>query len=94
MYSALNDVVCPKRSLEILYFLSEHNESNFSTIVDALPTSSDVVTNRLETHQEYGLVERKEVSPRNVQYSLTQDGVTFLERLGEIDKYLQDTHSD
>lgn len=94
MYSAVDEVVCPKRSLEILGYLSEHDESNFTTIENAVPTSSDVVTERLETLQKYGLVERDERSSRNVRYSLTQNGVAFLVRLEEIDEFLQNCRSD
>jgi len=93
MYSAVDKVVCPKRSLEILSYLSEHGKSNYTTVEDAVPTSSDVVTNRLETLQEYGLVEREERSSRNVQYSLTENGITFLSNLEEINEFLQDSHS-
>ncbi|WP_273838073.1 winged helix-turn-helix transcriptional regulator [Halococcus sp. PRR34] len=94
MHSAVDEVVCPKRSLEILDYLSEHDESNFSTIEDAVPTSSDVVTERLETLQEYGLVEREERSSRNVRYSLTQDGGMFLTHLEEVDEFLQNSRGD
>ena len=94
MYSAINEVICPKRSLEILIHLSEHGESNYTAIEDAVPTSSDVVTDRLGTLQEYGLVKREERSSRNVRYSLTENGRTFLTDLKEIDKFLQGNYTD
>ena len=93
MYSAVGEVVCPKRSLEILSYLREHDESNFSTIENEIPTSSDVVTGRLETLQEYGLIRREERSSRNVRYSLTETGMTLLEDLEEIDEFLQSSRS-
>ena len=93
MYSAVDKVVCPKRSLEILIYLSEHGKSNYTTVEDAVPTSSDIVTDRLETLQDFGLVEREERSSRNVRYSLTENGITFLSYLEEIDEFLQDSHS-
>ena len=94
MYSAVDEVICPKRSLEILNYLNEHGESNYTTIEDAIPTSSDIVTNRLGTLQEYGLVKREERSSRNVRYSLTENGMTFLTDLKEIDEFLQSIHTD
>lgn len=94
MYSAVDEVICPKRSLEMLSYLSEHGESNYTAIEDAVPTSSDIVTDRLGTLQEYGLVKREERSSRNVRYSLTENGMTFLTDLKKIDEFLQSTYTD
>ena len=93
MYPAVDKVVCPKRSLEILSYLSEHGRSNYTTVENAVPTSSDVVTERLEVLQEYGLIDREERSSRNVRYSLTENGIAFLSNLEEIDEFLQNSRS-
>lgn len=78
MYDAVRDVLGPKWSLEILELLDEKGPYRYSEVEAALNTSSDVVSNRLDILEAYGLIEREEETIRNVSYSITPLGKDVL----------------
>ena len=88
MYEDLRRVVGPKRTLEILRLLSQEGTLNYSDIGSKVETSSDVISTGLNTLVTYGLVERTEESQRNVRYTVTDRGNDFLEKIDEIDTFL------
>ena len=88
MYEDLRRVIGPKRTLEILRLLSQEGTLNYSDIESKVETSSDVISTGLNTLVTYGLVERTEESQRNVRYTVTDRGDDFLEKIGEIDTFL------
>lgn len=88
MYKDIRRVTGPKRTLEILQLLSQEGTLNYSDIESRVATSSDVISTGLDTLVAYGLVERTEESQRNVQYSITDRGDTFLENVNEIEAFL------
>jgi DNA-binding HxlR family transcriptional regulator len=88
MYEDLRRVIGPKRTLEILRLLSQEGTLNYSDIESKVETSSDVISTGLNTLVTYGLVERTEESQRNVRYTVTDRGDDFLEKIDEIDTFL------
>lgn len=88
MYENLRRVIGPKRTLEILRLLSQEGTLNYSDIESKVETSSDVISTGLNTLVAYGLVERTEESQRNVRYTVTDRGDDFLEKIDEIDTFL------
>jgi DNA-binding HxlR family transcriptional regulator len=88
MYEDLRRVIGPKRTLEILRLLSQEGTLNYSDIESKVETSSDVISTGLNTLVTYGLVERTEESQRNVRYTVTDRGHHFLEKIDEIDTFL------
>jgi DNA-binding HxlR family transcriptional regulator len=88
MYEDIRRVIGPKRTLEILQLLSQEGTLNYSNIESQIATSSDVISTGLETLIAYGLVERTEESQRNVQYSITDTGYSFLENVNEMEAFL------
>ena len=88
MYKDLRRVIGPKRTLEILRLLSQEGILNYSDIESKVETSSDVISTGLITLVAYGLVERTEESQRNVRYTITDRGDDFLEKIDEIDTFL------
>lgn len=89
-YEALQEVVGKKRTLEILSLLADEGTLNYSDIADRVETSSDVISNSLDTLVELGLVDRIERSQRDVRYSITSNGEEFLEGLETLEARLQD----
>lgn len=89
-FEVLQVIVGKKRTLEILHLLAGEGTLNYSDVEDRVDTSSDVLTNRLKTLAEYGLVERIENSQRDVRYSVTDKGEEFLELLDEIEELLSE----
>lgn len=91
MYEDLRRVIGPKRTLEILRLLSQEGILNYSDIESKVETSSDVISTGLNTLVTYGLVERTEESKRNVRYTVTDRGNDFLDKIDEIDAFLDGT---
>lgn len=90
-YELVRKVAGLKWTLEILDELAEKSPQNYSSIEATLSTSSDIVSDRLVLLTEYGLVERHERSRKDVQYSITDSGRSFLNTARELDSYLQKT---
>lgn len=89
MYEAVQRVIRPKRSLEVLALLIESGPLNYGEVEDRIETSSDVVTSRLGLLVEYGLVRRDERSPRDVRYSATAKGETVLAQIKDLNDLLE-----
>lgn len=89
-FEALQEVVGGKRHLQILSLLADEGTLNYSDVEDRVDTSSDVVSDSLETLVEYELVERIEKSTRDVRYSVTTHGEEFLDQLEGLESSLQD----
>ena len=88
MYEDIRRVIGPKRTLEILQLLFQEGTLNFSDIESRVATSSDVISTGLDTLVAYDLVERSEESQRNIQYSITDRGDTFLQNINDIEEFL------
>jgi DNA-binding HxlR family transcriptional regulator len=87
MYKPVRDVLGYKWSLEILSLLSEagsSNTMNYKEIESKLPTSSDVVTNRLSSLVSYELISKDEKSQRDVRYCINKRGEEVLNHADEI----------
>ena len=89
MCEAVQRVIRPKRSLEVLALLTESGPLNYGEVEDRIETSSDVVSSRLSLLVEYGLAKRDERSPRDVQYSATAKGETVLDRIENLNDLLE-----
>lgn len=89
-FDAVEGIVGKKRTLEILCLLAEEGTLNYSDIEDRVETSSDVISNRLNTLGEHGLIERIEKSQRNVRYSVTDRGEQFLSELADLEAFLRE----
>jgi DNA-binding HxlR family transcriptional regulator len=89
-FEALQEVIGKKRRLEILNLLAEEGTLNYSDIENRVETSSDVVSESLDTLADYGLVERIEKSSRDVRYAITTDGDEFLSELEALEDRLPD----
>ena len=82
MVDAVREILCPKWSLEILWFLAKDSPKNYSDVAEEFDTSSDIIVDRLQQLVETGLLERDERSKKDVQYAITADGeelITILE---------------
>lgn len=90
MYGSVRRIFGPKWTLEILALLENEGTLNYSDVESRIETSSDVVTERLQTLREYTLVERVERSSRDVRYSITDNGRRVLECVNEIDAILSE----
>ena len=90
MEDAVRSILGSKWALEILALLAEQKSLNYTEIEEEFPSSSDVITKRLRTLSEVGLVNRAERSARNVQYSITDNGEEVLRLTREISTYLDD----
>lgn len=88
MYGNVRRVFGPKWTLEILALLENEGTLNYSDVESRIETSSDVVTERLQTLREYTLIERVERSSRDVRYSITDNGRRVLECVYEINTIL------
>jgi DNA-binding HxlR family transcriptional regulator len=89
MYEAVQRIVRPKRSLEVLALLTESGPLNYGEIEDRIETSSDVISSRLSLLVEYSLAKRDERSPRDVRYSATAKGETVLDRIENLNDLLE-----
>ena len=89
MYEAVQRVIRPKRSVEVLALLIENGPLNYSEVEDRIETSTDVISSRLRLLAKYGLVERDERSPRDVRYSATAKGETVLARIKDLNDLLE-----
>jgi DNA-binding HxlR family transcriptional regulator len=89
MYEPVRAVAGPKWSLEVLVLIAQEGPINYTDIEDRLQTSSDVVTDRLETLREYNLIERDERSQRDVRYTITEEGNAVFEHVEEIRSLLE-----
>lgn len=89
MEESVRTVLGPKWSLELLSLLAEEGSLNYSDIEGQFPTSSDIVTERLQTLNEAGLIDRTARSQRDVQYTITKDGKAVLQLVREIESYLE-----
>jgi DNA-binding HxlR family transcriptional regulator len=88
MEDAVRSLLGSKWALEILSLLAKQGPLNYAEIEEELPTSSDVIVKRLQRLSEVSLIERTEKSPRNVQYSITEDGEEVLRLTRDISTYL------
>lgn len=89
MYESVRTVAGPKWSLEVLMLIAQEGPINYTDIEEQLATSSDIVTDRLETLREYNLIERDERSQRDVRYTITQEGDAVFEHAEEIRSHLE-----
>lgn len=90
MYGSVRTVLGPKWTLEILALLENEGTLNYSDVEDELETSSDIVSERLQTLRKYALIERVERSSRDVRYSITENGCRVLDCVNELDAILSD----
>lgn len=88
MYDAVRDVLGPKWALEILQQLDEQGPQRYTEIEGILDTSSDVVSKRLKGLDAYDLIEREEMSRRNVSYSITPLGRDVIGAADELRRLL------
>lgn len=83
-------VVGRKRTYEILDYLSSSDGQNFTEITAEIDSSSDTIWQTLGLLHEYGLIERRERSAKDVRYVITPKGEQVREeirRLGELLSY-------
>ena len=89
MYEAVQHVIRPKWSLEVLTLLAKEGPLNYGEVEARIETSSDIVTERLRLLVKYSLVKRDERSARDVRYSVTEKGTTVLDRIVDLDCLLE-----
>jgi DNA-binding HxlR family transcriptional regulator len=87
-FEAVPEVLGKKRTLEVLCAVEEWGPARYSTIDEAVGTSSDVITDRLQILVGYGLLTRREKNERNVTYELTTRGDAVIEYLREVEVLL------
>ena len=90
MLDDVREILCPKWSLEILWFLAKDSPQNYSSIAQEFDTSSDIIVDRLQQLVDAGLLDRDERSAKDVQYSITADGEELIEILEDADNLLND----
>jgi len=87
-YESIISLLSRKWTVEILDLLSKEGTLNYSDIEAEFNTSSDVISDRLKTLTEMGLIERTEYTSRDVRYSLTENGSTMITKLSELEELL------
>jgi len=87
----VREILGRKRTVEILEYLSGGEVRNYSDIEEAIDTSSVTVTESLALLRNHGLVERNEVSKKDVRYEITARGETFLEVVRQLENVLSDS---
>jgi len=87
-YESVRSIFKLKRALEILDFIGEKSPINFSDIEKNIETSTDTIQLTLERLHGYNLIERKQISQKNVKYSITNKGEKFLKKAEEINAFL------
>lgn len=80
-YEGVREVVCSKWAMEILTVLDEDGSQNFTDLESMLDASTDTLTNRLRLLVSTGFVERHESSPKDVSYTITDQGEAFIDDL-------------
>lgn len=87
-HEELRELIGKQRTLEILELLEANGTLNYTDIEDQIPTSSDVVADRLATLVEYGLLTRNERSAKDIRYSITEKGTAILEQIRTLESIL------
>ena len=86
----VRDLIGRRRTLEVLELLIEHERLNYSDIESAIDSSSDTISNALKLLCKHNLAERREQSPRNVQYRPTETGREFIIAIEAAEDVLRD----
>jgi len=87
-HEELRELVGKQRTLEILELLEANGTLNYTDVERQIPTSSDVVADRLATLVEYGLLTRDERSAKDIRYSITEKGKAILEQIRTLESIL------
>jgi len=87
-HEELRELVGKQRTLEILELLEANGTLNYTDVERQIPTSSDVVADRLSTLVEYGLLTRDERSAKDIRYSITEKGKAILEQIRTLESIL------
>lgn len=77
-YEGMRAVIGAKWTLELLDLLDRKGPLHYTEIESELPTSSDVVSDRLTLLRTKGFLDRQERSPKDVIYEITTDGEKLL----------------
>lgn len=89
-HEELRELIGKQRTLEILELLEANGTLNYTDVERQIPTSSDVVSDRLATLVEYGLLTRDERSAKDIRYSITEKGKAILEQIRTLDSILDE----
>lgn len=81
-------VVGRKRTYEILDYLSDSDGRNFTEITADVDSSSDTIWQTLDLLCEYGLIERRERSTKDVRYAITPKGERVREEIRKLEEML------
>ena len=87
-HEELRELIGKQRTLEILELLESNGTLNYTDVERQIPTSSDVVADRLATLVEYGLLTRDERSAKDIRYSITEKGKAILEQIRTLESIL------
>ena len=87
-HEELRELIGKQRTLEILELLEANGTLNYTDVERQIPTSSDVVADRLSTLVEYGLLTRDERSAKDIRYSITEKGKAILEQIRTLESIL------
>jgi len=87
-HEELRELIGKQRTLEILELLEANGALNYTDVERQIPTSSDVVADRLATLVEYGLLTRNERSAKDIRYSITEKGKAILEQIRTLESIL------
>lgn len=80
-HDQLRDLIGKQRTLEVLDLLATDGPLNYTAVETHIDSSSDVVSDRLATLVDYGLVIRDERSRKDVRYDVTERGEEFRSRI-------------
>ena len=78
-------VLGKKWTIKILKLLQERNRS-YSEIKEELKISSRVLTDRLETLQQKGILNRKVFENRTTEYNLTDKGKNMIQLINKLEE--------
>ncbi len=87
-FEDVRNVIRRKRTYEILEYLSNSSNRNFSEITAEINSSSDTISQTLEVLCKYGLLRRRERNKRDVRYRITDKGERAREEIMKFEEIL------
>jgi len=88
--NGVREILGRKRTLEILEYLSDGSVRNYSEVEAEVETSTDTISESLSVLRSHGLLQRNEVSKKDVRYRITEKGRRFLEEARTLEAILSE----
>ena len=87
-FEDVRNVIRRKRTYEILEYIDNSDNRNFSEITAEIDSSSDTISQTLDVLCEYDLITRRERSQKDVRYMITKKGEHAREEIIKFEEIL------